>query len=74
MVMQAVNVFMQAAHCTDANRRVHVNINFIDHGKKTEINVSCGYHQLDRSRSPKMHCIHLLVFTDEVNLCPGCLY
>ena len=25
------------------------------------IDVSCGYHQLDRSRSPKMHCIHLLV-------------
>ena len=25
------------------------------------IDVSCAYHQLDRSRSPKMHCIHLLV-------------
>ena len=23
---------------------------------------SCGSHQLDRSRSPKMHCIHLLVY------------
>ena len=28
MFMPAVNVFMQAAHCTDANRRVHChNVN-----------------------------------------------
>ena len=26
---------------------------------------SCGSHQLDRSRSPKMHCIHLLVIYKE---------
>ena len=25
------------------------------------VHVSCTSHQLDRSRSPKMHCIHLLV-------------
>ena len=33
--------------------------------------VSCGSHQLDRSRSPKMHCIHLLVpsFTCSRMLC-----
>ena len=26
--------------------------------------VSCGYHQLDRSRSPKMHCIALVIETE----------
>ena len=30
------------------------------------VHVSCTSHQLDRSRSPKMHCIHLLVFFDDV--------
>ena len=29
------------------------------------VHVSCTSHQLDRSRSPKMHCIHLLVIIGE---------
>ena len=38
---------------------------------------SCGSHQLDRSRSPKMHCIHLLRIIGErerANLLTGTIY
>ena len=82
--MPAVNVFMQAAHCTDANRRVHchnVNIIFIDyvannHGYKPRKLKSMFHAAIISWIAPaRQKCtIHLLVFTDEVSLCPGCLY
>ena len=59
-LMPSVNVFMPAASSLRSLRGVVWDLQCALY--RTEINVSCGYHQLDRSRSPKMHCI-LLVYS-----------
>ena len=59
-LMPSVNVFMPAASSLRSLRGVVWDLQYALY--RTEINVSCGYHQLDRSRSPKMHCI-LLVYS-----------